>query len=375
MHIKRHLGTFGGTPGPTVICVGGIHGNEPSGVLALERVFRELNRTLPAFNGELVGLGGNLTALRQQARFLSRDLNRVWTAQNMRALHNGDPIDPEHQEQRELMAAFEEAAGRAMGPIYFLDLHTTSADSAPFVCIGDTMRNRAFAMNFPVPIIMGLEEQIDGAMLECINNRGITTLGFEAGQHDSPSSVDRHEAAVWIALIAAGCVEPRAAPGLASLRRTLIEASAGLPRILEVRHRHAITPEDDFVMEPGFKNLAPIDQNQLLARDRRGEIRAEEAARILLPLYQGKGDDGFFVARPMEPLWLKLSAALRRLRVDSLARLLPWLRPVPGDPDTLIPSPGLPMGPLTDVMNLLGYRKIRQHPGHVTFTRRRNQRR
>jgi succinylglutamate desuccinylase len=37
--VPRVLGTYGGTTaGPLVICLGGIHGNEPAGVLAAQRV-------------------------------------------------------------------------------------------------------------------------------------------------------------------------------------------------------------------------------------------------------------------------------------------------------------------------------------------------
>ena len=43
---------------------------------------------------------------------------------------------------------------------------------------------------------------------------------------------------------------------------------------------------------------------------------------IVMPLYQKHGSDGFFLAREFGGLWLRLSAALRRLRIDRIAQ---WL--------------------------------------------------
>jgi len=35
----------------------------------------------------------------------------------------------------------------------------------------------------------------------------------------------------------------------------------------------------------------------LLARDKAGEIRAREDGIVVMPLYQGQGEDGFFLGR------------------------------------------------------------------------------
>ena len=49
----RFLGRHRGSePGPTVLCLAGVHGNEPAGLVALRRVFDELHRLRPAFAGD-----------------------------------------------------------------------------------------------------------------------------------------------------------------------------------------------------------------------------------------------------------------------------------------------------------------------------------
>src|SRR6185295_5769297 len=74
----------GEAPGPTLIAVGGVHGNEPAGVRAARRALARLESAGVRIDGELLALGGNLRALRQNRRYLVRDLNRQWTAENLR---------------------------------------------------------------------------------------------------------------------------------------------------------------------------------------------------------------------------------------------------------------------------------------------------
>mgnify|MGYP000107882312 CR=1 FL=1 len=76
-------------------------------------------------------------------------------------------------------------AARARGPIHFVDLHTSSAPGPPFLTVGDTLRNRRFSRGFPLPLLLGLEEQVDGSLLEYLNNHGFVTLGVEAGEHEA----------------------------------------------------------------------------------------------------------------------------------------------------------------------------------------------
>jgi hypothetical protein len=79
---------------------------------------------------------------------------------------------PESNEQQELFIHLSDAVKRARGEVYFLDLHTTSAEGEPLATVGDTLRKRRFALMFPVMIVLGLEEQIEGTLLEYLNNRG-----------------------------------------------------------------------------------------------------------------------------------------------------------------------------------------------------------
>src|SRR5687767_15790879 len=127
----------GSLPGPTLIIVGGIHGNEPAGVLAADRVWLRMQRRRAVLRGEVVLLRGNTRALEQRVRYINADLNRQWTAENLRTaeLERGTPEVSELLEQRELLTVIREAIDRARGEIYFVDLHTTSAHGQPFATV------------------------------------------------------------------------------------------------------------------------------------------------------------------------------------------------------------------------------------------------
>lgn len=375
----RRLGAYeGDRPGPTMVVVGGIHGNEPSGVFAIREVLAELEQRSMPMRGRLVGLAGNLAALRDNVRFHDRDLNRKWYAANLDRIRAQDPAldSPEDAEQRELLTVLEGLDRAYDHPLVVMDLHSFSAEGPPFSVLADTLRNRPIAYQLRVPIIFGLEEAVEGTMLGYMANRGHIAVGFEAGQHDDPRTTTNHTAAIWIALVAAGLVDRHDLPDLDRHEARLEEAAAGLPRAVEIVYRHAIVPEDDFRMDPGFHNFQPVRRNQRLAVDRDGEVRSPHTARMLMPLYQGQGEDGFFLARDLNAAQLQLSAALRRFRVDDL---LPWVPGIaverqPGEDGDTVAVRGLANRPAVEgVLRLFGYRQAGDaaNDGTLRLARRR----
>jgi len=371
-HLPRTLGDFqGAESGALVLVMGGIHGNEPAGIAALERVFAVLERERPEFRGRLVGISGNLRALKTKERFLDVDLNRAWLPERMAELDTLEDGRAETREQKEILALLRELLHDAKNGAFFVDLHTSSADGEPFACIGDTIRNRRFARAFPVPIILGLEEQIDGALLEYLNQHGLVTLGFEGGQHDSEEAIDHHEAAIWRALIGAGCLREKSLPEVARAKELLNESRHGLPHWLGIRYRHAIVEEHGFQMRPGYRNFRPLKSGEVVADDRNGEIAANYRSRILLPLYQGLGDDGFFLALDIHPVWLAVSRWMRRMNLVRFAHWLPGVNKVPGDPNALRVNRKVARWGTVELFHLLGLRKRRILDDHMIVRRRR----
>lgn len=357
MHARRWIGAHEGErPGPTMVIVGGIHGNEPAGVLAVRRVLRELARRKPPMRGRLLALAGNIRALAEHVRYLDRDLNRRWYPDHLARLRDQDrELDsPEDREQRELVEIFDRLDATFDHPLVVLDLHSFSAEGPPFTVIADALRNRAIAYELRVPIIFGLEEAVDGTLLGYLADLGHVAVGFEAGQHHDPRTVENHVAAIWLALCCAGLLEPTSVPELDRQRARLDEAAGELPRAVEIVYRHAIRPHDEFRMDPGFHNFQPIRRGQRLAHDSDGEVRAPEGGRILMPLYQGLGEDGFFIAQELGNVRLQVSAALRKLGVDGLLPLLPGIEAVEQDGAVRV---GSERRSVDGVLRMLGYRK------------------
>lgn len=305
--LPRLLATvYGEEAGPTVVITGGLHGNEPAGVLAALELLERLEPLRHALRGRVFAFAGNRGALARGLRFLDRDLNRGWDARSLERLERtpASALAREDREQRELLDAFlaiEEDLQRDGTPPAFVDLHTTSGPTRPFACLGSSIPSRRLARALPIASVVGLERAIPGTMLAWCTSRGHVAMSIEAGRHDDPASPRRHVSALFLLLSATGALdttrEPRLVEHLEEHRAALARESHGSPRVYEVRHRHVVVPGDGFEMLPGFESFDPVEVGQILARDRRGPIRAPESGVILMPRYQGQGEDGFFIAR------------------------------------------------------------------------------
>lgn len=370
----RRLGRIvGAQPGPTLVAVGGIHGNEPSGVVALERVLSRLRGRAGEMRGELVALTGNLQALAAGSRYVARDLNRCWTAErvaDLRARRPEELVVPEDREQRELVDEMEAAFAGARGRTYAVDLHSTSSEGPPFAILSDTLRNRAFVSRLPVPIVLGLEEQLEGTLLAYLSDCGHVSVAFESGQHTSAEAIDHAEGALWLALEAAGLLEPGSIAEAAAAKGSLAAVGAGLPRVVEARYRHGIDSADGFRMQRGWENFQPVRAGEVLAHDHEGEVMAPQTGLILMPLYQLQGDDGFFLVRPFRPFWLKVSAALRRLHADRVVHWLPGVKRHPEQPATFLVNRRVARWFALEIFHLLGFRRKRAAGDHLVVSRR-----
>ncbi len=370
----RFIGkVHGDAPGPALIVSGGIHGNEPAGIVAARRVVAHLQEHAIPLRGDLIAIAGNLDALEMGWRFVETDLNRVWTTARVEALRASDPAidNAEQRQQRELLGIFEEQQRTARGEVVILDLHTTSAGGPPFCLFSDTLANRRIAMKLGVPAILGLEECIDGTLLDYSTKTGMHAFVVEGGKHDDEASEDYHEAAIWLTLVALGMLPPDTVPRASDCRARLAESTKGLPRALEVSYRHPVDESDNFVMRRGYVGFQPIARDEHLADDRSGAIRAREDGRILMPLYQELGSDGFFVIREIRPFWLGVSTWARTLGLPRLVPLLPGVRRHADRADWIVVSKQIVRFYRSEVFHLLGFRTHHEVDGNIVFARRR----
>ncbi|MEX2591238.1 MAG: succinylglutamate desuccinylase/aspartoacylase family protein [Anditalea sp.] len=297
--IGRVLGKYTqGEKGPALIITAGVHGNETSGIFAFRRVWQKLKQFNLPIKGELTGLAGNMAALSKNARLIDKDLNRVCFLETERRLEAGEDLG--YQESREFSALIEEINQAQHGMIikvFFLDLHTTSSASQPYISVNRDKGSYEFAKKFPLFIVKGIEDYIPGHMDYYLNHKGHNGCTIEAGQHESLNSIENHEAAIWLALVNIGCMDERDVPDFALHYDVLKKSVTDTNLSFEVIYKYDIQEKEFFQMKPGYVNFQKISKGEILATSDGRNIVSEWDGRIFMPLYQSEGKDGFFVVQ------------------------------------------------------------------------------
>ncbi len=281
--------------GPTVVVTVAIHGNERGSVVALERLISRINRMAVRPRGRLVVLVGNLEGLRRGVRFVDHDLNRLWYEGAPEQV-GGRPL-VEFQERRVLEGILAELSATANGPLTLIDLHSFSGQGEPFLIAPDQHSPDELLVQVPFPVIRGLNRFLRGTLATWMEARGHRTLILEGGRESDPEVPITIEAFLWQALARLGLVGASLVPKSAHRHWHELQARVRrLPSALLTLYRQRIEADEGFRMEPGFRTFDQVDEGALLARNRHGEIRAPFTGYLLMPLYQGQGEDGFFMA-------------------------------------------------------------------------------
>lgn len=372
LKVERIIGHIGGIkPGPTLIFLGGMHGNEPSGVFALHKVIEEISEKNLDISGNVYALSGNLKALENGERFSSKDLNRMWTRENIESLIAGNlKVDNDDKnELLELHELIEDILSKESGPFYFMDLHTTSSETMPFVLVNDTLVNRKFTERYPVPMILGIEEYLDGPLLSYINELGYVAFGYEAGQHDDLASIENHIAFIYLTLKFAGCLSEDDIDYYHYYEQ-LAKTSVDSQFVYEISYAFRIKEEDFFSMKPGFVNFQHVKKGQEMATRNNDPVIATYSGRIFMPRYQNDGEDGFFEIRKVSRLALRLSAFMRKVYIENMLVLLPGVKWESQMHDALIVNRKIARFFTKQFFHLLGYRSRRVDKSHLIMKNR-----
>jgi len=355
----------------TLVIVAGVHGDEPAGWLAAQRVIETLKREQPsAFCGSIVALLGNLEAINhpnEDTRYIVHDLNRLFTDEQIAMPAS---TSPEHEQMQELLASLRSIKAQSERMVV-VDLHTTSADAPPVVVLEDSIPARRMARRLPLSIYLGFEEELGGLLVDrTTNEMGAISMVIEGGQHRDPAAVDVHEAVIWSMLDACG-VLPIDGIGHERDPSVLLHKAAGDERgeIFDIRYRYPIE-HSDFRICDNIKHGNRAKQEVTpVAIEQGAEITAPISGLVFMPNMQSRkrpGDDGFFIVRRVGEGWLGLSARLRR------QRWLHWMiAHLPGvyqcDENTLCVDADLAAVLRRQILHLLGYRLVRhdeRHGGH-----------
>jgi len=287
----------GSQEGPLIIYVGGIHGNELQGLLALEHVFNSFDIDTTTLSGKAIAVRGNLAAIKSGKRYVSKDLNRIWNIAD--SLDETEVKEVEEYKALKSLIETELQIGN-YSQAYLIDLHTTSAPTIPFAVTTNNSSNKDFVNLLGIPYITGLDGFLDGTMLEWMCTKGHCGLAFEAGQHHSDISMIKHEAFIRLSMYYAGFITELSADRLTTLKHQLEDELKTKHNHFVLVDRYKIAKGENFKMEPGFSNFEHVYKGEILAQNQNGNILAKTDANIFMPLYQKQGDDGFFIIKPYE---------------------------------------------------------------------------
>ncbi|MGF1555801.1 succinylglutamate desuccinylase/aspartoacylase family protein [Paucihalobacter sp.] len=366
---KRIIKTINGKlSGPVVVFFGGIHGNEMAGNIAINKVLNDLDEE--KINGTIYGISGNIKALKANKRFIENDLNRLWTKTQIKGLFQNPNLKNEEAEQLEIYELLQNIIAFHQGPFYFIDFHTTSSKTIPFITINDALINRKFSSFFPVPKVLGIEEYLSGPLLSYINELGYVSLGFESGQHSDEASIAHSVAFIYLTLVYTLTLKVGEVKDFSKYVRQLETAARCNNTTYEVTYRHKIEDGEIFKMKPGFKSFELVDKHTEIATSNHKIIKLKNKETLFMPLYQKIGEDGYYLIKPISPFILRCSAALRKFKFDNLLVCLPGVSWFDKPNGVLIANTKITKVLAKQLFHLLGYRSRQISENQIKLTNR-----
>ena len=243
----------GSAPGPTLAIFAGVHGNEKAGVLALEKVKKEVNIRA----GTVYFVLANPKAIEQDVRFIEKNLNRCF-------LSSATGNTYEEQRARELMSLLD-------GCDALLDLHASNADkSTPFIICESNAYDIAKRLDFTL-ISSGWDHIEPGATDGYMYQQGKPGLCLECGSLKySEDHVGLAEDSIYQFLQYFGCIPPIVSPH--SRDQRFIQAKKAV-----------IKRTEDFYLTKQYQDFDELSQGEIIAYEDGHPITANGGECTIFP--------------------------------------------------------------------------------------------
>lgn len=251
--------------GPRAVIFSGVHGDEVSGIHAVEKLFFDFfTGARPLLRGSLTLARGNEEAIRAERRYLKYNLNRIYKEEY------GPEIDRssyEYKRAQELKSILHDCD-------YFLDLHSAPTAGEPFVVV------EQFAVGFyaklGIPKIMtGWSKFSSGAVggdgENYANMHGAKSATLESGSHfDKRSNDVAYRSAVsflsLLEMIAAPLPQPTGALEFVDVYDVVLKGA------------------DDFRYAGTVDNFKFIPKGQPFAYENGSPLTVKEDTYLLIPM-------------------------------------------------------------------------------------------
>jgi len=296
---KHLIGTLGNNEAKKLIVVGGMHGNEKSGVEAiLETLDFFAQHPEIKLNGKIYFLQGNIGALKKGERFIDKDLNRLWHEDYIQNEHPDIADVKEVKELHKLIS--EDICQHNYSNCTLLDLHTFSAKTGAFCIPAENKQSVALAQTFKTPFVEKLVGSLPETALNYFGNKGMTAVVFEGGTHASDEARTNLKSSIFHTIAYLDLVNREDFDIVFEMRKELYEISKNLPHYLRLTYIHKLNKYNNYQTKPGYFNFKKINKGEVIATQDGKQITSPSEGYILMPLYQKKGSDGFFIVQEFE---------------------------------------------------------------------------
>lgn len=270
------LTLIGSEPGKNVVVLAGVHGNEPCGVNAFDRVVPDLQIQRGSVTFEI----GNPDALSQGKRFIDANLNRMFLPDS--ELSERARASSEYRRSRELIPLLESADT-------LLDIHASNTPNAiPFIiCEPGSFKT---ALSLPGSIISSGWDRLEpGGTDYLVNKKGGIAICIECGYAGDPASDDRAVKAIEAFLVSMGSIE----------RADDIYTEAPSKKFIEVYAIHHTT--NNFRPERHFSDFEQVKKGEVLGMDGETTICADKDAYVVfVRTRENPGEEAFLLAHEIK---------------------------------------------------------------------------
>jgi predicted deacylase len=273
-----------GQPGPHVVLIALVHGNEIAGAVALDRLLRAgpgpLCGTLTVGFANLDAFDrfdpGHPTA----SRFVDEDMNRLWDDRVL----DGPRASCELSRARAMRAVVDDAD-------VLLDLHSMLWPSEPLILCGPTAKGRALASAIGTPSLVVADHGhasgrrlIDYAPFVDADRAPVAVLA-EAGQHWQAATVATMQAAIAGLLSATGLAPPPvagrpAASRFAEVTMAVTASSAGFCFVRPFRGGDVVQRRNTLIAMDGSTEIRTPHDDCLLVMPSLRPSRGHTAVRL-----------------------------------------------------------------------------------------------